>query len=1152
MPQVARSTSKAVDEKEANTKAQEQEFKRARGAISCAECRRLKLKCDKTVPCSSCKRRGCASICPNGSLTTGQGTRFILADTDRLHQKITAMSDRIRQLEDALAILQSSVSRDQHPLLRRELLDIKSGLTLHSATNSKPPEPGSEETQEEESTYLDTFGTLAVRDDGAATFYGRSAGTESLLLDEQPDTKEPEEQLTNPLPSTIQRLTTTFPSQPTGPHAGMDMSGLIETYLPPWPRAAHLCDLYLEQSQWFFGPISRRQLTEEVLPLFYTEAAAATANQGSSADGSIASLSTSVTAFGLPESTTKKTYTAHDLALLFVVFCFGALTDPILPPAPFNVEAEQYFQLTRAAMNLEPVLDRPPSVVTVQALSLMAIYQGLVADENSIESTWALMGLSTRLAQSVGLHRDCARWKLSPQEVQKRRALFWELFTTDCWQSLATGRLSTFTLPFVDTELPGDPDELLAEDGTPLPSFPLWKAKFGKEIVSQAVTCTLTAKPPKYSAILDLDRQIRDFELPRFTQTPLPDNGGLNFVMSHYMPKNYREFIMLYVHRGYFAMALNDFPTDPLKSQYAPSFLAGYRSACTLLSEMRDQFARFPVQIARFWVIWTHGFSAVVMLASVVTHGATTKTSQAALGELRLAKDLFEKAAEYGGRAVKFLPAVKRLHAKAETVFSTGFQRKDIFSTRNVKEEEHDELSIFTGRTRTVATKVPTKPNLGNKRSVSRIRKTSSHTSSATSAPSPPDSTGARSSDSPMAASADSPAAEGSPSTVTPPYARSLESYGNQVHPMLVDQMKAFEGQLDAQISNSEQRYTWMVVESQPAPEPVSTSQVTPASSSSREASYSSPPASQEYPAGDYQPPPPPQRLDQPSYASGAAAWSWPPSVNNDNSSVPPASMPSGMAYASQSPSQPQLHSHHTSSLHHAHYQHSQPSPIEPQGQLHFSAPVVYSAYEDDGSNTMQGQERGDDGEERMNHVAYQQLQYPGPTTQPPSLGYAHPPATQDPHIWNMTPQSAEVDYSYHNMSYQEQHSPISQDPSPPPMDQHAYSQSSHSHQPHHHNPHPHHRHHHHQQHQRGIPLGFPPPPPASLHPPQHQQRSASQQQQSQTAFPQHGGAVYSLSETWTTFMQQELPAPGSDMPHQPPQQQQPRNPHYYQPGPQR
>lgn len=76
MPQASRTGARAAHgEKDAVTKAQEQEFKRARGAISCAECRRLKLKCDKTVPCGSCKRRGCESICPNGSLTTGQGTR---------------------------------------------------------------------------------------------------------------------------------------------------------------------------------------------------------------------------------------------------------------------------------------------------------------------------------------------------------------------------------------------------------------------------------------------------------------------------------------------------------------------------------------------------------------------------------------------------------------------------------------------------------------------------------------------------------------------------------------------------------------------------------------------------------------------------------------------------------------------------------------------------------------------------------------------------------------------------------------------------------------------------------------------------------------------------------------------------------------------
>ena len=69
---------------------------------------------------------------------------------------------------------------------------------------------------------------------------------------------------------------------------------------------------------------------------------------------------------------------------------------------------------------------------------------------------------------------------------------------------------------------------------------------------------------------------------------------------------------LLYVHRCFFAEALKEYPSEPMRSQYAPSFMAGYRSACALAQGMREQFAINPVQIARFWVLWTHVFSATV------------------------------------------------------------------------------------------------------------------------------------------------------------------------------------------------------------------------------------------------------------------------------------------------------------------------------------------------------------------------------------------------------------------------------------------------------------------------------------------------------------------------------------------------------------
>lgn len=69
---------------------------------------------------------------------------------------------------------------------------------------------------------------------------------------------------------------------------------------------------------------------------------------------------------------------------------------------------------------------------------------------------------------------------------------------------------------------------------------------------------------------------------------------------------------LLYIHRCFFAHAISSNPSDPIKSQYAPSFLAGYRSACNIVGSVKLQFKLFPAQIARFWVLWTHAFSASV------------------------------------------------------------------------------------------------------------------------------------------------------------------------------------------------------------------------------------------------------------------------------------------------------------------------------------------------------------------------------------------------------------------------------------------------------------------------------------------------------------------------------------------------------------
>lgn len=52
-----------------------------------------------------------------GTLTPGKGNRLVLTNTEELHDQIERLGIRIRELENALRILQASVSPDPHPLL---------------------------------------------------------------------------------------------------------------------------------------------------------------------------------------------------------------------------------------------------------------------------------------------------------------------------------------------------------------------------------------------------------------------------------------------------------------------------------------------------------------------------------------------------------------------------------------------------------------------------------------------------------------------------------------------------------------------------------------------------------------------------------------------------------------------------------------------------------------------------------------------------------------------------------------------------------------------------------------------------------------------------------------------------------------------------
>jgi hypothetical protein len=104
-----------------------------------------------------------------------------------------------------------------------------------------------------------------------------------------------------------------------------------------------------------------------MLPLWYEEAAALVSSpqqkQASSSPGAQTPIdnSPSRNTSSSPSVTTTSTGTSgsrlgnsHDLALLFMIFCFGSLTDVDLPSPPDNIPAEKYYQITKVSLTLDP------------------------------------------------------------------------------------------------------------------------------------------------------------------------------------------------------------------------------------------------------------------------------------------------------------------------------------------------------------------------------------------------------------------------------------------------------------------------------------------------------------------------------------------------------------------------------------------------------------------------------------------------------------------------------------------------------------------------------------------------------------------------------------------------------------------------------
>ncbi|KAJ7880285.1 fungal-specific transcription factor domain-containing protein [Mycena olivaceomarginata] len=647
--------------------------KRRNLQLSCSECRRLKLKCTRVFPCSNCVKKGCGAICPDGSLTTGKGNRFVLADTEVLHDKIGELANRVRQLEDGLAQSHSLHSLQPHPLLAAELLKIKRPLERERLDAPKEQKPEVNSNNEG----VDAMGSLSISDGGRSKFFGQAANSWYLLQNETSSGDEAEPPDTMPaMPTDVPWIAYAFPFTANISKTGRDVRQNLFNLLPRTSVAQRFCDIYYRHAAWMYTPINESDFYETIFQPIYD-----------------------------PNTGSYESVSSHSLAVLYMVLAFGTLMDLDMPA--HSPEATEYYQLSRAALAIDSVLEEP-SIAGIQALVLMCHYMFWADIEGP---RWVLMGLVVKLAHSIGLHRDSGRWNLDVDETHRRRCLLYEIFTYDSFQSLTFGRPPSFSLQHIDTKQPFESTTSLSGDVEM--SYAAWKHRWSSECLSVVHDKVFGARGPAYSTVQELDKKLRNHYVPPSLQvsgfggsnmTSGSEQPPIELTMQRYCCFAIREIALFYMHRGFFAQALQDNPHDPMGSKFAPSVLAAYTSACTFVGLVESLFKQHPALVERLFFYFTHVFSCAIVLGSIALKPRMA-LAPSALSHLEAACSLFERVSDRP-RTAKILPIINKLRARAhEALSNSGTDLHNNGSAPRLAPKiktEIDELAALGGGTRLV------------------------------------------------------------------------------------------------------------------------------------------------------------------------------------------------------------------------------------------------------------------------------------------------------------------------------------------------------------------------------------------------------------------------------------------------------------------
>ncbi|KZL80568.1 fungal specific transcription factor domain-containing protein [Colletotrichum incanum] len=153
-------------------------------------------------------------------------------------------------------------------------------------------------------------------------------------------------------------------------------------------------------------------------------------------------------------------------ALLFSIY-YAAITSMEDEEVEKNFGSKKEVMLSQYRFALEQALAKANFLNTSDMVVLQAfvLFLTLVRREDDTRFCWTLTGLAIRIAQGLGIHRDGTNFDLPPFETEMRRRLWWAICTLDLRSAEELGSDLTIIDRSFDTELPSNINDSDIEPG---------------------------------------------------------------------------------------------------------------------------------------------------------------------------------------------------------------------------------------------------------------------------------------------------------------------------------------------------------------------------------------------------------------------------------------------------------------------------------------------------------------------------------------------------------------------------------------------------------------------------------------------------------------------------------------------------------------